>query len=45
MKEQLMQAKTNAAGVWEDVKIPVQLKLAALWASLMFVSVYADVRA
>ena len=31
------------ASVLEDVAIPVQLKLAALWASLMFVYVYADI--
>ena len=38
-----MHAKTNTASVLEDIKIPVQLKLAALWASLMFVYVYVDI--
>ena len=27
----------------EDVKIPVQMKLSALWAALMFLYVYADI--
>jgi hypothetical protein len=38
-----MQAKTNTASVLENVKIPVQLKLAPLWASLMFVYAYVDI--
>jgi hypothetical protein len=38
-----MRAKTNTASVLEDTKMPVQLKLAALWTSFMFVYVYADI--
>ena len=38
-----MHAKTNAASVLETIKIPVQLKLAALWTSYMFVYAYADI--
>jgi Family of unknown function (DUF6326) len=39
----MMQAKTNTASVLEDVKAPVQLRLAVLWTSFMFVYAYADI--
>jgi hypothetical protein len=39
----MMHAKTNAASLLETIKIPVQLKLAALWTSYMFVYAYADI--
>lgn len=42
-KEQAMQATTKTASVFEDVRLPVQLKLAALWASFMFVYAYVDI--
>lgn len=38
-----MAANRNAPTVWEGSRIPVQAKLAALWASVMFVYVYVDV--
>jgi len=31
------------AGVLEDVKIGMKLKLSALWAAIMFLFIYADV--
>jgi hypothetical protein len=34
---------SHGAGVLEDVKISVKLKLSALWAGMMFLYVYADV--
>jgi hypothetical protein len=39
----MMQAHTTTASVLEDTEIPVQLKLAALWTSFMFVYVYVDI--
>jgi len=39
----MMHARTNPASVLEDMKSPVQVKLAALWATLMFVYVYVDI--
>lgn len=38
-----MQSKTNTASVLEHTKAPVQLKLAALWTSYMFVYAYGDI--
>lgn len=38
-----MHTQRNTAGVLEDVKMPVQAKLAALWASFMFLYVYVDI--
>lgn len=38
-----MHADTKTVSVLGDVKIPVQLKLAGLWASFMFVYVYVDI--
>jgi hypothetical protein len=38
-----MQSTTNTASVLEDTKAPVQLKLAALWTSFMFVYAYVDI--
>ena len=35
--------RTKSAGVLLDVEMPVQAKLAALWASLMFLYVYVDI--
>ena len=34
---------SHDAGIWEDVRISVKLKLSALWAAMMFLYVYADV--
>lgn len=42
-KEQTMHARRHATRDLEDVKVHVKLKLAALWASVMFVYVYVDV--
>ena len=42
-KEQTMHARKHAPRELEDVKVHVKLKLAALWASVMFVYVYVDV--
>jgi len=42
-KEEMMHANTNHASVLEDIKAPVRVKLAALWATLMFVYVYVDI--
>ena len=38
-----MSSTTEGAGVLEDVKIPVQLKLSAAWAALMFLYAYGDI--
>lgn len=38
-----MHATTSTARVLEETKVPVQLKLAALWTSFMFVYAYADI--
>jgi hypothetical protein len=38
-----MHTQRNTAGVLEDIKMPVQAKLAALWASFMFLYVYVDI--
>ncbi|WP_266172020.1 DUF6326 family protein [Dyella subtropica] len=37
-----MNSKKTALLALEDVKIPVKLKLSALWASLMFCYIYGD---
>jgi hypothetical protein len=37
-----MLANKNASRVLEDVKVNVKLKLAALWASFMFLYIYVD---
>jgi Family of unknown function (DUF6326) len=42
-KEQTMHARRHAPRDLEDIKVHVKLKLAALWASLMFMYVYVDV--
>jgi Family of unknown function (DUF6326) len=42
-KEQTMHARRHATRALEDIKVHVKLKLAALWASLMFMYVYVDV--
>ncbi|MBM3925699.1 MAG: hypothetical protein FJ320_06870 [SAR202 cluster bacterium] len=38
-----MRANKNATRELEDIRVNVKLKLAALWASLMFVYLYVDV--
>lgn len=38
-----MHAKPTTASVWEKVQVPVPLKLAALWASVMFMYAYVDI--
>lgn len=38
-----MHSKTTGRSVLENVKVPVPLKLAALWASLMFMYAYVDI--
>lgn len=40
-----MAADTTTTSVLEDLKIPVRQKLAALWASVMFVYAYVDILA
>ena len=42
-KEKTMHARRHATRDLEDIKVHVKLKLAALWASLMFMYVYVDV--
>ena len=42
-KEKTMHARRHAPRELEDIKVPVKLKLAALWASVMFMYVYVDV--
>src|ERR1041385_7719215 len=42
-KEKTMHASRHATRELEDVKVPVKLKLAGLWASVMFMFVYVDV--
>ena len=34
---------SNMTTAKEDVKIPVKIKLSALWASLMLLYIYADI--
>lgn len=34
---------SNMTTAKEDIKIPVKIKLSALWASLMFLYIYADI--
>ena len=38
-----MNSPTEGAGVLEDVKLPVKLKLSAAWAALMFLYAYGDI--
>jgi Family of unknown function (DUF6326) len=38
-----MDSRKRAAGILEDARIPVRLKLAALWISLMFLYAYGDI--
>lgn len=38
-----MRTSTKSVSELEDVKTPVGVRLAALWASLMFVYVYVDI--
>jgi len=40
-----MNSNKNTIRIFEDVKINVKLKLSALWVAVMFLYVYADVRA
>ena len=42
-KEKTMHARRHAPRELEDIKVHVKLKLAALWASVMFMYVYVDV--
>src|SRR5215210_4659335 len=42
-KEKTMHASRHATRELEDIKVHVKLKLAALWASVMFVYVYVDI--
>jgi hypothetical protein len=42
-KEKTMHARRHAPRDLEDIKVHVKLKLAALWASFMFMYVYVDV--
>ena len=37
-----MNAISNVTRGLEDIKVPVKLKLAALWASSMFLYIYVD---
>jgi Family of unknown function (DUF6326) len=38
-----MKSSQKAAGALEDVKIPVKLKLSALWAATLFLYAYGDI--
>jgi hypothetical protein len=38
-----MNSSQKAAGALEDVKIPVKLKLSALWAATLFLYAYGDI--
>jgi Family of unknown function (DUF6326) len=42
-KEKTMHARRHAPRELEDIKVHVKLKLAALWASVMFIYLYVDV--
>ena len=42
-KEKTMHARRHATRDLEDIKLHVKLKLAALWASVMFIYLYVDV--
>jgi hypothetical protein len=42
-KEKTMHARRHAPRDLEDIKVHVKLKLAALWASVMFIYLYVDV--
>lgn len=37
-----MSSKKTASSALEDIRVPVKLKLSALWASLMFCYIYGD---
>ena len=37
-----MDTKVTTSSTLEDIKVPVKLKLSALWASLMFCYIYGD---
>ena len=43
MEEKRMNSSQKAAGALEDVKIPVKLKLSALWAATLFLYAYGDI--
>jgi Family of unknown function (DUF6326) len=38
-----MNSSQKAAGVLEDIKIPVKLKISALWAATLFLYAYGDI--
>lgn len=38
-----MTSRKNAPGSLEDIKVNVKLKLAALWAAVMFIYIYVDI--
>jgi uncharacterized protein DUF6326 len=42
-EENGMNSSQKAAGALEDVKIPVKLKLSALWAATLFLYAYGDI--
>jgi uncharacterized protein DUF6326 len=42
-EEKKMNSSQKAAGALEDVKIPVKLKLSALWAATLFLYAYGDI--
>jgi hypothetical protein len=42
-KEGKMKSSKNAPGTLEDIKVNVKLKLAALWATVMFIYIYVDI--
>jgi hypothetical protein len=42
-EEKQMNSSQKAAGALEDVKIPVKLKLSALWAATLFLYAYGDI--
>jgi len=42
-EEKGMNSSEKAAGALEDVKIPVKLKLSALWAATLFLYAYGDI--
>jgi len=39
-----MESSKKKEKIFEDVKISVKIKLAALWVAVMFIYVYADIK-
>jgi hypothetical protein len=43
LKEKTVNTKENSSAAFQDLPVPVKLKLAALWTSMMFCYIYGDI--